>query len=165
MKQCHLLAASLDLCQVLLFKEIQKDFVYKNCTDEYKVLRLQSLSEPRWTTRVKTADVIFDKSAELRTTPEMLKDGQSISSDTKIRIQRILKQEMRNERDFQRILDEARYVPGVEKNADGSKSGNIPRWMKYDDFITGQRLHTTLTSGEGSTDLLRRFYYEAFLQF
>ena len=102
-KQCHLLSASLDLCQVLyfivgaypkrilLFEEIQKNFLYENCTEEYKVLRLQSLSATRWTTRVKAADVIFDKCAVLHTTLEMLKEDQSISSDTKIRIQGILK--------------------------------------------------------------------------
>ena len=106
MKQCHLLSTSLDLCQVLysivgaypkrilLFEEIQKEVLYENCTEEYKVLRLQSLSATTWTTRVKAADVIFDKSAKLRTTLEMLKEDQSISSDTKIRIQGILKHQL-----------------------------------------------------------------------
>ena len=70
-------------------------------------------------------------------------------------------QEMRNEREFERILDEARNVPGVETNPDGSRLGNIPRYMKCDDFIMGERLHTTRTPGEGITELLHRTYYEA----
>eukprot|EP00795_Rhopilema_esculentum_P004168 gene4168-20356_t len=36
-----------------------------------------------------------------------------------------------------------------------------PILMKSDDFITGERLHTTRTPGEGSTDLLPRTYHEA----
>ena len=67
---------------------------------------------------------------------------------------------MRNEREFERIL-EARNVPGVEKNPDGSRLGKIPRWTKCDDFIMGERLHTTRTPAEGITDLLHRTYYEA----
>jgi hypothetical protein len=62
----------LDLCQalyaivgaypkrILQFEEIQEEFKNENDSDEYKVLRLQSLSTTRWTTRVKAADIVFD---------------------------------------------------------------------------------------------------------
>ena len=107
MKQCPSSSASLDLCQalyaivgaypkrVLLFEDVQKDFKYEKDTDEYKVLRLQSLSATRWTAIVKAADVIFEKTAELRTTLEMLKNDPSISSaDTKMLIKGILKSQL-----------------------------------------------------------------------
>ena len=102
MKQCPLLSTSLDLCQALyavvgaypkrtlLFEETQEDFKYENDTDDYKVLRLQSLSATRWT-RVKAADVIFDKTLELRKTLEILQNDENVSADTKSRIQGILK--------------------------------------------------------------------------
>ena len=82
-----------------------------------------------------------------------------ISADYKFySLQHILQrlQEMRNEREFERILDEARNVPGVDTNPDGGRLGKITRWMRCDDFITGERRHTTRTPGKGSTDLLRR---------
>ena len=53
--QCSLLSTSLDLCQslyaivgahpkrILLFEEVQNDFKHENESDEYTVLRLQSL--------------------------------------------------------------------------------------------------------------------------
>ena len=104
-KQCPLLSTSLDLCQalyavvgaypkrILLFEEIQEDFKHENDTDDYKVLRLQSLSATRWTTRVKAADVIFDKTLELRKTLEILQNDKNVSADTKSRIQGILKKQ------------------------------------------------------------------------
>ena len=106
MKQYSSLSASLDLCQalyaivgaypkrVLLFEDVQKDFKYEKNTNEYKVFRLQSLSATRWTTRVKAADVIFEKTAELRTILEMLKNDPSISADTKMRFKGILKSQL-----------------------------------------------------------------------
>jgi hypothetical protein len=72
-KQSNLLSTSFDLCQslyaivgaypkrILLFEEIQRDIQSKDDTEDYKVLRLQSLSATRWTTRVKAVDVIFQK--------------------------------------------------------------------------------------------------------
>ncbi|CAB4001303.1 Hypothetical predicted protein, partial [Paramuricea clavata] len=96
----------LDLCQalyaivgtypkrILQFEEIQEDFKNENDSDEYKVLRLQSLSATRWTKRVKAADVIFDNTIELRTILEKLKENPYISADTKTRIRGILKKQM-----------------------------------------------------------------------
>ncbi|XP_046855150.1 zinc finger MYM-type protein 1-like [Xenia sp. Carnegie-2017] len=92
--QSNLLSTSLDLCQslyaivgahpkrILLFEEIQADFRNETGTNDYKVLRLQSLSTTRWTTRVKAADVIFEKSSELHATLEKLQEDPSILADT-----------------------------------------------------------------------------------
>lgn len=105
-KQSNLLSTSLDLCQslyaivgaypkrILLFEEIQKDFQNERDTTDYKVLRLQSLSATRWTTRVKAADVIFEKSAELRKTLETLEMDPSVIADTKARIRGILRRQL-----------------------------------------------------------------------
>ena len=103
-KQSKLLSSSLDLCQtlyavvgaypkrILLFEKIQDDFKQEKESDDYCILRLQSLSTTRWTTRVKAADVVFTKAAELRETLEMLKCDSSVNADTKARINGILKQ-------------------------------------------------------------------------
>ena len=63
-------------------------------TNEYNILRLQSLSATRWTTRVKAANTIFEKTAEVRETLQSLTTDQSISGDTKARIQHLLKHKM-----------------------------------------------------------------------
>ncbi|XP_046860232.1 zinc finger MYM-type protein 1-like [Xenia sp. Carnegie-2017] len=105
-KQSNLLSTSLDLCQslyaivgahpkrILLFEEIQADFRNETGTNDYKVLRLQSLSTTRWTTRVKAADVIFEKSAELHATLEKLQEDPTISADTKAKIRGILRRQL-----------------------------------------------------------------------
>ena len=105
-KQSNLLSTSLDLCQslyaivgaypkrILLFEEIQAEFQNESNTDDYKILRLKSLSVTRWTTRVKAADVIFEKSAELRATLERLQKDTSITADTKARVRGILRQQL-----------------------------------------------------------------------
>ena len=71
----------------------QNGFVHENDTDDYKVLRLPSLSATRWTTRVKAADVIFDKTLELRKPLEILQNDENVPAETKSRIQRILKKQ------------------------------------------------------------------------
>ena len=60
----------------------------------YNVLRLQSLSATRWTTRVKAADVVFLKTAEVRATLEMLLTDSSVTNDTKARIRGILERQL-----------------------------------------------------------------------
>ena len=107
-KLSNLLSSSLDLCQslyaiigaypkrILLFEEIQNDV--KNETDSettaYNILRLQSLSATRWTTRVKAADVVFQKTTEVRATLEMLLKDPSVTNDTKARICGILERQL-----------------------------------------------------------------------
>ena len=107
-KLSNLLSSSLNLCQslyaiigayskrILLFEEIQNEF--KNEMDSkataYNVLRLQSLSATRWTTRVKAADVVFLKTAEVRATLEMLLTDSSVTNDTKARIRGILERQL-----------------------------------------------------------------------
>ena len=103
-KLSSLLFSSLDLCQllyaiigadpkhILLFEEIQSEF--KNEMDSKAVLRLQSLSATRWTTRVKAADVVFVKTAEVRATLEMLLADSSVTNDIKARIRGILEQQL-----------------------------------------------------------------------
>jgi cell division protein FtsL len=95
MKQCTLLSTLLDLCQalyaivgaypkrILLFEKIQEHFKHENDSDEYKVLRLQSLCATRWTTTVEAVNVMFDKTVELRTTMEKLKEDPIISAAPK----------------------------------------------------------------------------------
>ncbi|XP_046842027.1 zinc finger MYM-type protein 1-like [Xenia sp. Carnegie-2017] len=73
---------------------IYADFRNETGTNDYKVLRLQSLSTTRWTTRVKAADVIFEKSAELHATLEKLQEDPSISADTKAKIRGILRRQL-----------------------------------------------------------------------
>ena len=51
------------------------------------------MSATRWTTRVKAADIIFDKTLELRKTLEILQNDETVSADTKSRIQGILKKQ------------------------------------------------------------------------
>ena len=108
MKLSNLLLSSLELCQslyaivgaypkrVLLFEEIQNDFkneMVSNATD-YSILRLQSLSATRWTTRVKAADVVFQKIAEVRATLEILIKDPSVTSDTRARTHGILERQL-----------------------------------------------------------------------
>ena len=73
-------------------KKIQNEFkneMYSKAT-AYNVLWLQSLSATRRTTRVKAADVVFLKTAEVRATLEMLLNDPSVTNDTKARIRGIL---------------------------------------------------------------------------
>ena len=77
-KESTLLSPSLELCQSLgaivgaypkriqVFEDIQNAFMTEQVTNEYQVLRLQSLADTRWTTRVKAANTIFEKTAEVR---------------------------------------------------------------------------------------------------
>lgn len=69
--------------------------------------------------------------------------------------------EIRNEREFQGILDETKNIHGVDKTADGGRTRKILRWMKCGDSILTERLHATHTSDGGSTDQMRHSYYEA----
>ncbi|XP_028414347.1 uncharacterized protein LOC114537506 [Dendronephthya gigantea] len=97
--RCPLLSTSLDLCQSLYaivgwFKKIREEFKQESNGEEYKVLRLQSLSATRWTTRVKAADVIFEKTSELRATLEEMKTDVNLSADTKTRIKGVLKKQL-----------------------------------------------------------------------
>ena len=107
-KLSSLLSSSLDLClslyaiigaypkRILLFEEIQNEFddEMDSKATAYNVLRLQSLSATRWTTRVKAADVVFLKTAEVRATLEMLLTDPSLTNDTKARIRGILEQQL-----------------------------------------------------------------------
>ena len=63
-----------------------------NATD-YNIL-LHSLSVTRWTTRVKAADVVFGKIAEVRATLEIQLKDPSITSDTRARICGILERQL-----------------------------------------------------------------------
>ena len=222
--QCSLLSTSLDLCQslyaivgaypkrILLFEAIQNDFKHENESDEYTVLRLQSLSATRWTTRVKAANVVFEKTVEVRRTLETLASDPSISADTKARIKGILKHqlsslhimfnlnvarklivllekfskelqavdisadyalysvqhilqrlhEMRDNKEFQRILDEAKSISGIEEaNTDGARKRKVPRWMESGDSMLTETLHTTGTVHSGSIGDMRQSYFEA----
>ncbi len=67
---------------------------------------------------------------------------------------------MRNEREFQRILDEARNVPGLEKKADMGRQRKVPRWMECGESVLIERLHTSDTADDGSIDQMRQSYYE-----
>ena len=60
----------------------------------YNVLRLQSLSATRWTTRIKAADVVFLKTAEVRATLEMLLMDPSVTNESKARIRGILERKL-----------------------------------------------------------------------
>ena len=207
--QCSLLSTSLDLCQslyaivgaypkrILLFEEVQNDVKHENESDEYTVLRLQSLSATRWATRVKAANVVFEKTVEVRRRSETLAlvSDPSISADTKARIKGILKHqlsslhvvfnlnvarklivllekffkelqavdisadyawyslqhilqrlhEMRGNKEFQRILDEAKSISGIEEaSTDGAPKRKVPRWMESGDSMLTEMLHTTV---------------------
>jgi hypothetical protein len=101
-KLSDLLATSLDLCQslyaivgaypkrILLFEKVQDDFKNEMDGNDCEILRLQSLSATRWTTRVKAAEVVFKKTAEVRATLQMLQTDPSVSIETKARIRGIL---------------------------------------------------------------------------
>ena len=221
--QCSLLSTSLDLCQslyaivgaypkgILLFEEVQNDFKHENESDEYTVLRLQSLSATRWTTRIKAANVVFEKTVEVRRTLETLVSDPSISADTKARIKGILKHqlsslhillnlnvprklivllekfskelqavdisadyalysvqhilqrlhEMRDNKEFQRILDEAKSISGKEASTDGARERKVLRWMESGDSTLTEMLHTTGTVHSGSIGDMRQSYFEA----
>jgi hypothetical protein len=101
-KLSDLLATSLDLCQslyaivgaypkrILLFEKVQDDFKNEMDGNDCEILRLQSLSATRWTTRVKAAEVVFKKTAEVHATLQMLQTDPSVSIETKARIRGIL---------------------------------------------------------------------------
>ena len=57
---------------------------------DYSILRLQSLFAKRWTTRVKAANVVFQKIVEVRATLEIILKDPSVTSDTRARIRGIL---------------------------------------------------------------------------
>ena len=167
-------------------KNFKRTFKHEDESDEYTVLRLQSLSATRWTTRVIAANVVFEKTVEVRRTLETLVSDPSISADTKARIKGILKHqlsslhilfnlnvarklfvllekfskelqavdmsadyalysvqhilqrlhEMRDNKEFQRILDEAKSISGIEETStDGARKRKVPRWMESGDSI------------------------------
>ena len=124
-----LLSIFLDLCEslyaivgaypkrILLFEEVQANFQNESDKDDYKVLRLKSLSATRWTSRAKTADVIFKKSAEIRVTLEKLQEDLSLATDTKARVGGILRQQLSSLKilfnlNATGILDEGKYPDG-----------------------------------------------------
>ena len=73
-----MLSDSLGICQTLyaligaypkriaLLEGIQKDAQYEVESEDYKILRLRSLSVTRWTTRAKAAYVVLMKNKELK---------------------------------------------------------------------------------------------------
>lgn len=91
----RLIADALDVCQslyalagaypkcVLLFENIQKEAQAEKYDENCKVLRLQSLSVTRWTTRTSAANVILQKTAELRKTLQAISVDKSVNSDTR----------------------------------------------------------------------------------
>ena len=96
---------SLDMCQnlyafvgaypkrVMLFENIQKDLDHeKNESGEnYEILRLQSISVTRWTTRAKAAYVLIGKVGELHTLLDHIKDDKGNSNDIRAKAKGLLK--------------------------------------------------------------------------
>ena len=135
----NLLSSSLDLCQslyaiigaypkrILLFEEIQNDV--KSETDgettAYNILRLQSLSATRWTTRVKAADVVFQKTAEVRATLEMLLKDPSVTNDTKARIRGILERQLSSLNVVFNLNATRKFVALLEKLSKESQTVDI----------------------------------------
>ena len=82
--------------RILISEEIQNEF--ENEMDSkataYNVLRLQSLSATRWTTKIKAADVVFLKTAEVHATLEMLLMDPSVTNQSKARIRSILERQL-----------------------------------------------------------------------
>ncbi len=76
--------------RILLFEKVQDDFKNEMDGNDCEILRLHSLSATRWTTRVKAAEVVFKKTAEVRATLQMLQTDPFVSIETKARIRGIL---------------------------------------------------------------------------
>ena len=94
---------SLDLCQnlyafvgaypkrVLLFENIQKDIENETQSDNYDILRLQSLSVTRWTTRAKAAHVLLERLSELNQVLASLQIDKASTADVRAKAKGLLK--------------------------------------------------------------------------
>ena len=70
--------------------------------------------------------------------------------------------EMRDNKEFQQILDEAKSISGIEEaNTDGAQKRKVPRWMESGDSMLTETLHTTWTVHSGSIGDMRQSYFEA----
>ena len=78
-------------------------------------------------------------------------------------VQHILQRlhEMRDNKEFQRILDEAKSISGNEEaSTDGARKQKVPRWMESGDSTLTEMLHTTETVHSGSIGDMRQSYFE-----
>ena len=79
-------------------------------------------------------------------------------------VQHILQRlhEMRDNKEFKRILDEAKSISGIEEaSADGARKRKVPSWMESGDSMLTEMLHTTVTVHSGSIGDMRQSYFEA----
>ena len=83
-------------------------------------------------------------------------------------VQHILQRlhEMRDNKEFQRILDEAKSISGIEEaSTDGARKRKVPGWMESGDSMLTEMLHTTRTVHGGSIGDMRQSYFEAIVIF
>ena len=80
--------------RIALFQEIQSDLQNESesDSDDYKILRLKSLSMTRWTTRTKAVKVVLEKIVEQRTTLDILLKDKTVQTETRARIKGLLPQ-------------------------------------------------------------------------
>ena len=79
-------------------------------------------------------------------------------------VQRIFQRlhEMRDNKEFQRILDEAQSISGIEEaSTDGVRKRKVPRWMESGDSMLTEMLHTIGTVHSGSISDMCQSYFEA----
>ena len=79
-------------------------------------------------------------------------------------VQHILQRlyEMRDNKEFERILDEAKSISGIEEaSTDGTRKRKVPRWMESEEGMLTKMLYTTGTVHSGSVDDMRQSYFEA----
>ena len=70
--------------------------------------------------------------------------------------------EMRDDKEFQQILDEAKSISGIEEaSTDGARERKVPRWMESGDSTLTEMLQTTVNVHSGSIDDMRQSYFEA----
>ena len=107
-----LLSESLGICQslyaivgaypkrVALLENVQKDAKNEAESEDYKILRLKSLSMMRWTRRAKAANVVLSKTDELKTSLGLLAKDKSVTAETRAKIKGILPQFSSQEKMF-----------------------------------------------------------------
>jgi len=78
--------------RVALLEDVQKDVKNETESEDYKILRLKSLSMTRWTTRAKAANVVLSKTVELKTSLGLLAKDKSVTAEIRAKIKGILPQ-------------------------------------------------------------------------
>ena len=99
-----MLSDSLGICQTLyaligaypkriaLLEGIQKDAQYEVESEDYKILRLRSLSVTRWTTRAKVAYVVLTKNKDLKVALSTLAKDSTTTAEVRAKVKGILQQ-------------------------------------------------------------------------